>query len=195
MLFPEVRAEAGDHYCYPGTTILINKSGIKDQLELDAFEAERASRRAAEPLPPGQLSYTHYRSIHRHLFQDVYAWAGTVRTVRMSRKGNPLCPPEDIEREMKRLFAALASARFFRGSQPGWFAVQTAHFLTELNSIHPFRAGNGWTQLSFLAPLAARAGFALEADRLEPTRIMHAVRESFIGQEGPLIEAILVLIT
>jgi cell filamentation protein len=29
-----------DPYCYPGTTVLINKLGLRDQPSLDDFEAE-----------------------------------------------------------------------------------------------------------------------------------------------------------
>ena len=31
----------------------------------------------------------HLRAIHRHLFQDVYAWAGKIRTVEISKSGHP----------------------------------------------------------------------------------------------------------
>ena len=36
-----------DPYCYPGTTVLINRLGTRDQAELDAFEAEMSSDRAS----------------------------------------------------------------------------------------------------------------------------------------------------
>jgi len=40
-----------DPYCYPGTTVLINKLDLRDQRQLDAFEAEITSQRATESLP------------------------------------------------------------------------------------------------------------------------------------------------
>ena len=98
------RAEP-DPYCYPGTNVLINRLGTRNQAELDAFEAEMTSDRATEPLPTGRLSYSHYRAIHRHLFQDVYPWAGRIRTVRIAKGGNAFCYPEHIDREMRRIFA------------------------------------------------------------------------------------------
>src|SRR5712675_1934500 len=100
-------AAVDDPYCYPGTTILKNKLGLKNQRELDAFESEISLQRSTESLPAGRLSYTHYRAIHRHLFQDVYSWAGKVRTVTMSKRGNTFCHPENIRREMDRLFGSL----------------------------------------------------------------------------------------
>ena|ERR1700722_8604511 len=77
-----------DPYCYPGTTVLKNKLGLTKQADLDEFEAEISLQRSAEPLPGGKLSYSHYRAIHRHLFQDVYVWAGKPRTVRISKSGS-----------------------------------------------------------------------------------------------------------
>jgi cell filamentation protein len=187
-------AAIDDPYCYPGTAVLINKLGLRDQKQLDAFESEISFQRSTESLPSGRLSYTHYRAIHRHLFQDVYAWAGRVRTVRISKGGSTFCYPEHIDQEMAKLFKGLAKARHFRKSSPQSFAVQAAHFLAELNAIHPFREGNGRTQLTFLTLLAERAGHALALDRMKPERIMQAVIASFAGQEGPLAEMIFELI-
>jgi cell filamentation protein len=45
------------------------------------------------------LDYTHFRAIHRHLFQDVYDWAGEARTVRISKDNSMFCYPENIESE------------------------------------------------------------------------------------------------
>jgi len=67
---------ADDTYCYPGTTVLKNKIPTRRQDVLDQFEAEMTSQRASEAMPRGNLDYAHYRAIHKHLFQDVYSWAG-----------------------------------------------------------------------------------------------------------------------
>lgn len=102
-------ADVPDPYCYPGTTVLINRLGVRDQAKLDAFEAEVTAERATQPLPAGRLGYRHYRAIHRHLFQDVYPWAGKIRKVRISKGGNVFCYPEHIDREMRQLFRTLAT--------------------------------------------------------------------------------------
>jgi cell filamentation protein len=182
-------AEA-DPYCYPATTVLINRAGLRDRADLEAFEAEMVSQRFREPLPPGRLTARHYCAIHRHLFQDVYAWAGKIRTVRIAKQGGAFCYPEHIEREMKRLFADLAAQEQFRGRNSGDLAVRAAHFFAELNAIHPFREGNGRTQLSFLVALAHRAGHPLDAGRLEPAEMLRAMARSFAGDEQPLAASI-----
>lgn len=175
-----------DPYCYPGTTVLKNKLKLKTQKELDAFEAEITAQRAEEPLPAGKLTYPHYRAIHKHLFQDVYDWAGRIRTVRISKGGSMFCYPESIDREMSKLFGALTGQKQLKGTTTVEFATKAAHFLAELNAIHPFREGNGRTQLTFLTLLAENAGHPLAMGRLDPEKVMQAMIESFGGDEKPL---------
>jgi cell filamentation protein len=179
------KAEA-DPCCYPGTTVLKNRLGLRSQAELNAFEAEVTRERAALPLPAGRLSYRHYLAIHRHLFRDVYPWAGKIRTVRLAKGGNAFCYPEHIDREMRRLFASLARDKHFRNLNAVDFATRGAHFLAELNAIHPFREGNGRTQMSFLTLLAERAGHPLTLKLASPKQILQATIKSFSGDERPL---------
>src|SRR3954447_19992769 len=115
---------------------------------LTHFEAEISSARAAEPLPDGSLDFVHYKAVHHHLFQDVYEWAGNVRTVRMFKGGNPFCFPENIENQANKLFGELRTDGFLQGLDDWAFAEKAAHFLAELNVIHPFREGNGRAQLT-----------------------------------------------
>jgi cell filamentation protein len=99
--------------------------------------------------------------------------------------------PEHIDREMEKLIDTLAKAKFFKDTSTEEFAKLSAHFLAELNAIHPFREGNGRTQLIFLALLAERAGHVLNLGRLDPEAIMQAVIESFGGMEEPLAKLVL----
>ncbi len=50
-------AAVADPYCYPGTTVLINRLGVRDRAKLEAFETEVTAERAGQPLPVGRLSY------------------------------------------------------------------------------------------------------------------------------------------
>ena len=117
-----------DPYTYKKSTVLVNKLDLRDQAELDEFEAEIASARAAEPLPDGSLDFTHYRAIHHHLFQDVYEWAGQIRTVRISRGGNPFCFPENIEKQANKLFSNLRTANYLKNLDARSFSDK-AHIL------------------------------------------------------------------
>jgi cell filamentation protein len=179
-----------DSYCYPGTTVLKNRADLHTQADLDFFEEEATAQRFAEPLPSGKFDIRHLRAIHRHLFQDVYTWAGVMRTVWISKGGSPFCHPDNIDREMERLFADLAKEKNLSGLDADAFADKAAHFLAELNAIHPFREGNGRTQLSFMTALAEQVGHPFALERLDPKAMLDATITSFGGSEKPLAELI-----
>lgn len=175
-----------DDYCYPGTTVLKNKLDLTDAEELDAFEAEVSDARADEELPAGDLDFKHFKAIHEHLFQDVYDWAGKIRTVRMSKGGNMFCFRENIENQASKLFAQLKKDKFLVGLEPEVLAEKAAHFLSELNVIHAFREGNGRSQLSFFLLLADYAGYPIDLEDLDPDAFLNAMIASFDGDEKPL---------
>lgn len=184
-----------DPYCYPGTNVLRNKAGLTDADALEQFETAMTFARSDEPLPRGRLSITHYRAVHHHLFQDVYDWAGRSRTVRLTKDASTFCYPEHIAREMRRLFDWLAEQSYLRDRDVATFSRDTAHFLAELNAIHPFREGNGRTQLTFLALLSDRAGHPLDLDKLDADAMLDAMIRSFNSNEVPLARVIEILIS
>jgi cell filamentation protein len=179
-----------DPYTYENSTVLVNRLGLRNQADLDAFEAEISNARAEEPLPDGALDFTHYKAIHHHLFQDVYEWAGQVRTVRISKGGNPFCFPENIESQAARLFDELRAANYLQNFDATTFSNSAAHFLSELNAIHAFREGNGRSQLSFFALLADYAGHPLNLEKLDPEAMLAAMIASFDGEERELADVI-----
>jgi len=175
-----------DPYCYKGTSVLKNKAGLRDQAGLEGFELEMSSVRATEPAPTGKFDPAHYRALHRHLFQDVYSWAGKYRMVRTGKGGNAFCYPEFIEAEMQNLFGDLAHPSFSAGAPAAAFLQAVSKFLADLNAIHPFREGNGRTQLAFLVLLAERAGHRLDLTALRPKAFLKAMIVSFNGDNAPL---------
>jgi hypothetical protein len=79
-------------YLDPDTGMLrtLSAEPMRPPDELREFEDCRATLRAIElRLNPfrGDFGLEHLQAIHRHLFQDVYPWAGEVRTVSI-RKGD-----------------------------------------------------------------------------------------------------------
>lgn len=180
-----------DPLCYPGTQVLQNKAGLTDQDLLDQFEHLMFLTRAEEPLPPGNLDFSHYKSIHHHFFQDVYDWAGQIRTIRTGKGGNWFCFPEYIDAEMTRVFAELQREQYL--SSPGslvGFADRASHYIAEINAIHPFREGNGRCQLTLLNILFDLAGFDMNEDRIDPLTFMSAMVSSFAGDNRHLSAAI-----
>lgn len=179
-------AAAEDPYRYPGTNILKNVPGLRDEAALADFEAISFTQRSEEPLPHGRLSVAHFLAVHRHLFQDVYPWAGKVRTTRIGKGGNPFCYPENIRPELVRLFAWLRAQEYLRCRDAEDFSTGLAHFLAELNAIHAFREGNGRAQLAFAALVGVSAGHPLDFGKIDPAPFLDAMIASFAGNEAPL---------
>ena len=173
-------------YCYPGTTVLKNRAGLRTQADLDFFEEEATAQRFTEPLPAGKFDARHLRAIHRHLFQDVYAWAGSPRTVESRRAEARSATPRTSTARLGAFSLTWRSRSIFRASTSDSFANKAAHFLAELNAIHPFREGNGRTQLSFMTVLAEQAGHPFALERIDPKAMLDATITSFGGSEKPL---------
>ena len=75
--------------CYPGTSVLVNKFDIRDEEKLAEVESVLVSARYAEWLNAPQATsfdFEHYKAVHRFLFSDLYEWAGSVRTIDISKK-------------------------------------------------------------------------------------------------------------
>lgn len=174
-----------DPLCYPSTSVLINKAELRNQQDLDEFEFSMFVTRAEEPLPAGNMGYGHY-AIHHHLFQDVYDWAGQPRTVRIAKGSNWFCYPENLDSFMAATFAWLDNRDHLTRYDSVDFARNAARFLGELNAGHPFREGNGRTQLAFLKVLVLNSDHPFDDDVLEPKRTLAAMIASFDGNLDPL---------
>lgn len=162
--------EASSDNCYEGTSCLINKMNIRDESELAATEAAltfaNISMLEQEPLE-GNFDFAHYKAIHKFLFDDLYDWAGEIRTVNLSKKGTQFVPADEIERVGNAIFARLAKADYFRQDSLDTFVKHITEFYCDTNLLHPFREGNGRTQRAFLTQLIRRAGYAIDFSSMD----------------------------
>ena len=191
------RYDAVDDYVYPGTTVLKNKAGIQGRLVLDAFEADATAVRMLELLEQpleGRFDFAHLCAIHRHLFQDVYDWAGEIRTVDISRDTSRFANMALIERYLGGVLARLPAENWLRGLQPEPFVARLAHYMGEINATHPFREGNGRTQRVFCALLAEQAGYFIDFESVDQAQMYRVMIANFNGNDKPL-EALLMNIT
>jgi cell filamentation protein len=177
-----------DPACYPGSTVLINLADLEDADALLEFETIRVGLRSRDIPPMGAFDPSAYCSLHRHLFGDVYGWAGEYRSIRTGKGGNWFAYPEYIEAEMNRLFARLDQPAFLPGGEADDFIAMVADFLADLNAIHPFREGNGRTQLVFVRQLGLRAGHPFRSEAVEADEFLDAMIASFYGRTEALID-------
>jgi cell filamentation protein len=170
-----------DPYLYPGTDCLKNRLGLRDPRRLTAFEIEISTLQSEVPLPTGRFGPAHYCRVHRHLFGDVYSWAGRYRVVRTGKGGNWFCYPENIDHSMRTLFGRLKMPALGPSATEDRFLDALTGFLADLNAIHPFREGNGRTQLAFIDLIAVRAEKPLDLQKVRQDSFLPAMIESFSG--------------
>lgn len=189
------RYDIADVYCYENSSVLKNKLGLQNQEELDAFEADITALRiiALDNNPvDGQFDLEHLKKIHFEVFQDIYEWAGKIRTVDIWKNESHFANIRMIDSAANRVFTDLAKENFFEGKDLEFVAKRLAHYLSELNVLHPFRDGNGRTQRIFISQLAQRAGYALNYEDLDMRVIYTAMEQAFFGDESKLSELIFI---
>lgn len=155
---------ASEDGCYPGTTVLVNKLGLKQQEALDQAEKVAVTLRSVEVEQAGTdcpFTFDFYCDLHRHLFQDLYDWAGTLRTVDLSKKGTSFYPADSLREMGEAKFQWLQSMKEFRDMSRSDFVSAVTEFYHELNMLHPFREGNGRTERLFFTLLIRRAGYQI----------------------------------
>jgi cell filamentation protein len=159
-----------DPYVYPGTTILINKLGIKNKAELELVERGVTVSREQSPMPGLVLDETGFRGIHGHLFEPLYEWAGQYRNMNMAvasvdelgrERKVVFAPQARIEPEMREVFSRLRGRAKLNGISPDRFAGEAAYVAGRLLQSHPFRDGNRRTTRYFIEHLALQAGHRL----------------------------------
>jgi cell filamentation protein len=181
---------ANDPYLIPGTATLRNLAGFTDPDELTLIEHRSSRGRSVElrlrPLP-GRYDLAHLCAFHRHLFGDIYDWAGQLRTVNIVKGSTPFAYANALIPAAAELFDQLASEQFLRRLDHTIFVARAAHYLTELNALHPFREGNGRTQRAFLFQLAIDAGWHIDWDTVTAQQNTTASVASFAGDEAAFV--------
>ncbi|MCY4590980.1 MAG: Fic family protein [Alphaproteobacteria bacterium] len=178
-------------YCYPPAYIVLrNRLDIRDARVLEAAERQLVAQRLVEPVPTGDFDLAHLKAIHRHLFQDVYAWAGEVRTVEIAKGESRFQPTRFIAAGMADVHRRIVAAGYFRESGPDGFAERAGPVIGDVNHVHPFREGNGRTQFQYLKQLAARAGHAIDLTRIDRAAWLEASRHSSAGDHAAIARCI-----
>jgi cell filamentation protein len=180
-----------DPYVYPGTRVLRNRLELRDGATLHKAERLFSSDRAAENLPRGDFDLAHLRAIHRHLFQDVYDWAGEIRTVEIAKSGHQFMFRRFIESGMADVHRRIVAEKCLSGLSRAAFAAAAGEIMGDVNYIHPFRDGNGRAQLLYLKQLATRAGHGLDLRRIDAKAWIEASIRAHDADYAPMGAAIL----
>ena len=195
MIGPRTSREDNEYarVVYPGTSVYVNKLDIRDQVSLEKIERYLSAIRAKQRFPTRAnfRSYAGFKAIHRHLFQDLYAWAGRERRYTTGRGPAPFAVPEHIDTWMTQQFASLRAERYLVGRTLEDFAEATARYVNEINAAHPFVDGNGRTQRFWLRMLADNSGFELRLTDRDRKRWNDASAQGFAVSDYAPMAALL----
>lgn len=117
---------------------LENKLGITESADLAREEEKISKKKAIELFESGYLdslepgTYLSLAQIHKYLFEDVYDFAGKLRTVNLAKGSFRFAPLMYLE-------AALANI----DKMPQSTFDEIVEKYVEMNIAHPFREGNG----------------------------------------------------
>ena len=164
-----------DPYCYPGSDILINTLNIRDDRLLEEAEREISTLCANQiefALPPYDLSY--FARIHSALFSDLYAWAGQLRTIDISKGDTRFCSCHRIAIEADRLFSLVDNGLALTALNRPELVKTAAEFYADLNVIHPFREGNGRAQRILFEHLIINCGYEIDWSQVEQDEWLQA---------------------
>lgn len=166
--------------------VLKNKLGIRSDSLLDRLEREIVAQRESQGVPHGNFDLNHLKSIHHHLFQDIYDWAGKTRTVEISKGGSQFQFRQYIETGMTDVHRRIVQSGYFRGLNRADFAAQSGQIIGDVNYVHPFREGNGRTQMLYLEQLTEQAGHRLDISRIEPKAWLEASKAAHRADYAPM---------
>lgn len=170
--------------CYENTTCLINKFDIRDEDKLKKVEADitfaKATILESNPIS-NKFDLEHYKAIHRFLFEDIYDWAGSFRTVDMSKKGTGFCSADQLDDVARNCFSRLAENNLFSDLDRDEFIDAIVDFYCVTNMLHPFREGNGRTQRIFISQLIHHNGYDFDFSDIDSDDLMIATIQAANG--------------
>lgn len=199
-----------DPYTYKNG-VLRNKLGIKDYNELNKAEASIGFVKLinVDSLKPEYFNAEFIKDIHKHIFEDIFEWAGNFRTTALFKEElvlNGMTVPysevSKIEQDLNRVLNDLNST-VWQNMDADQIAFTFARKIALLWRVHPFRDGNTRTILSFAYIFARDYGFEFDMEEFtkqlrrkmddEGKVIDYSIRDKFVvacldesPQVGPL---------
>lgn len=150
---------------------LKNKLGITDYDELRRAEAGIG---AAKLIDVGSTFLRDFdakllKDLHKHIFEDIYDWAGEFRTVPLYKEEEVIIPgislnfadPEEIVTQLDKKLRDL-NATSWKDKTVDEISVEFATKLAAIWKVHPFRDGNTRAVMSFADLYARMHGFPFD---------------------------------
>jgi cell filamentation protein len=184
---------ASDPYVYPGTDVLKNKFDVRDQSELNTIEADLVWKRFVD-IYEGDISHVPlsvelHRAVHKHLFELVYPFAGTFRTVDMSKDGEIVyAAAAFLQDNAEKTWQTIRKRFLTPPTELNALLEPLAESMGDLHVLHPFREGNTRTLQLLTREIAWRAGFSVQWMNANPALIRFAGTAAAVGDNAPYID-------
>ena len=183
-----------EEYCYPGTDVLKNKLGIKNDSELTIAEREITSIKLLmlynAPIF-NQLNFDTLCGIHKRIFEDIYEWAGKIRYGDFFSKGNSIfCRGQYIKENADKIMENLKRENYLQGLEKEKFIERISYYIGEINALHPFREGNGRTSREYFRQLSLNTNYRLDFSKTKSEKLLIADINAFNGDYKDLINVL-----
>ena len=153
---------------------LENKFGIKSSAELVREEERISKKKAVELFENGMLEkleagkFQTLCEIHKYLFDDIYDFAGKIRTVNLSKGNFRFAPLMYLETAIKNV-----------DKMPQNTFDEIVEKYVEMNIVHPFREGNGRSMRIWLdMMLKKQIGQVVDWSKIEKEDYLMAMERS-----------------
>lgn len=154
--------------------VLENKLGITDSATLARTEEKLSKEKAVKLFEYGILdnqkagSFQALAEIHKYLFEDIYDFAGKIRTVNIAKGGFRFAPVMYLESSLENIE---------KMPQSDFDSIVEKY--VEMNIAHPFREGNGrsmriWLDIMFRKELS----MAVDWSRIDKEDYLLAMERS-----------------
>ena len=153
---------------------LENKFGIKNSAELARKEERISKKKAVELFENGMLEnleagkFQTLCEIHKYLFDDIYDFAGKIRTVNISKGNFRFAPLMYLEAAIENI-----------DKMPQNTFDEIVEKYVEMNIVHPFREGNGRSMRIWLdMMLKKQIGQVVDWSKIEKEDYLMAMERS-----------------
>ena len=155
------------HIYYEGSDVPVNKLEIKNSKIIHELEKEQLVK--AYEFLHNELSEEtvfdeeYLNRVNYTVFNSLYTWAGSHRTVNISKGSSMFCPYSNLEFFSNDIFLKLKNDNYLRDyedeSNRDEFIEKLAFYMCELIVLHPFNEGNGRTIRLFFDMICTYNGY------------------------------------
>jgi cell filamentation protein len=182
------------NYTDPNTGLLRNLLDINDPDVLLFVESGAVTKRLQE-LNENPIKIKGIDSlfeIHRHLFQDIYVWAGKKRKVEISKDGKQFFPISHFDNAFRYINQLISEFQKIPNNNKSLIAEKLAEILDNINYLHPFREGNGRAQREFLRTLALEKGIQLNLNPPDNKTVYDQYMQGTINSDIEMLSRLIV---